>query len=35
LVGFVAIAGNVMAIMFVSHIVMHGQHGAKPDNAPN
>jgi len=33
LVGFVAIAGNVLAILFVSRIVMHDQHVAVPDIA--
>jgi predicted MFS family arabinose efflux permease len=33
LVGYVAIAGNVLAIMFVSRIVMHDQHGSVPDVA--
>ena len=33
LVGFVAIAGNVLAILFVSRIVMHDQHVTVPDVA--
>jgi len=33
LVGYVAIAGNVLAIWFVSHIVMHDQHVRVPDVA--
>ncbi len=33
LVGFVAITGNVLAILFVSRIVMHDQHVAVPDVA--
>jgi hypothetical protein len=33
LVGYVAIAGNVLAIMFVSRIVMHDQHASVPDVA--
>jgi len=31
LVGFVAIGGNVLAILFVSRIVMHDQHAAEPN----
>lgn len=31
LVGYVAIAGNVLAIWFVSRIVMHDQHASVPD----
>jgi predicted MFS family arabinose efflux permease len=31
LVGFVAISGNVLAILFVSRIVMHDQHVTVPD----
>ena len=31
LVGYVAIAGNLLAIMFVSRIVMHDQHTTVPD----
>jgi predicted MFS family arabinose efflux permease len=33
LVGFIAIAGNILAIMFVSRIVMHDQHASVPDVA--
>ena len=33
LVGYVAIAGNVLAILFVSRIVMHDQHVTVPDVA--
>ena len=33
LVGYVAIAGNVLAILFVSRIAMHDQHAAVPDVA--
>jgi predicted MFS family arabinose efflux permease len=33
LVGYVAITGNVLAILFVSRIVMHDQHAAEPDVA--
>lgn len=33
LVGYVAIAGNVLAILFVSRIVMHDQHASVPDVA--
>jgi predicted MFS family arabinose efflux permease len=33
LVGYVAIAGNILAIMFVSRIVMHDQHVSVPDVA--
>jgi len=33
LVGYVAIAGNVLAIMFVARIVMHDQHASVPDVA--
>jgi predicted MFS family arabinose efflux permease len=33
LVGYVAIAGNVLAIMFVSRLVMHDQHVSVPDVA--
>jgi predicted MFS family arabinose efflux permease len=33
LVGFVAISGNVLAILFVSRIVMHDQHVTVPDVA--
>ncbi len=33
LVGYVAIAGNVLAILFVSSIVMHDQHASVPDVA--
>jgi predicted MFS family arabinose efflux permease len=32
-VGYVAIAGNILAIMFVSRIVMHDQHVTVPDVA--
>ncbi|MEO8342968.1 MAG: MFS transporter [Gallionella sp.] len=32
-VGYVAIAGNVLAILFVSRIVMHDQHASVPDVA--
>jgi MFS family permease len=31
LVGFVAVTGNVLAILFVSRIVMHDQHVTVPD----
>jgi predicted MFS family arabinose efflux permease len=33
LVGFIAIAGNMLAILFVSRIVMHDQHVSVPDVA--
>ena len=33
LVGYVAIAGNILAILFVSRIVMHDQHASVPDIA--
>ena len=33
LVGYVAIAGNMLAIMFVSRLVMHDQHASVPDVA--
>ncbi len=33
LVGYVAIAGNILAIIFVSRIVMHDQHASVPDVA--
>ncbi|MEO8331878.1 MAG: MFS transporter, partial [Gallionella sp.] len=33
LVGYIAIAGNMLAIMFVSRIVMHDQHASVPDVA--
>jgi len=33
LVGYVAITGNVLAIMFVSRLVMHDQHAKAPDVA--
>jgi predicted MFS family arabinose efflux permease len=33
LVGYIAIAGNVLAILFVSRIVMHDQHANVPDLA--
>ena len=33
LVGYIAIAGNLLAIMFVSRIVMHDQHASVPDVA--
>ncbi len=33
MVGFIAIAGNILAIMFVSRIVMHDQHASVPDVA--
>jgi len=33
LVGIIAIAGNILAIMFVSRIVMHDQHASVPDVA--
>ncbi|MGB8409488.1 MAG: MFS transporter, partial [Gallionella sp.] len=33
LVGYIAIAGNVLAIMFVVRIVMHDQHASVPDVA--
>lgn len=33
LVGYIAIAGNILAIMFVSRIVMHDQHASVPDVA--
>jgi predicted MFS family arabinose efflux permease len=33
LVGYVAIAGNMLAIMFVSRLVMHDQHVSVPDVA--
>jgi predicted MFS family arabinose efflux permease len=33
LVGFIAIAGNLLAIWFVSRIVMHDQHASLPDVA--
>jgi predicted MFS family arabinose efflux permease len=34
LVGFVAVAGNLLAIWFVSRIVMHDKHATVPDVAP-
>ncbi|MFZ5502372.1 MAG: MFS transporter [Pseudomonadota bacterium] len=34
LVGFVAVTGNLIAIWFVSRIVMHDQHVVVPDVAP-
>jgi predicted MFS family arabinose efflux permease len=34
LVGYVAITGNVLAIMFVSRLVMHDQHAKVPDVSP-
>jgi len=34
LVGFVAVTGNLLAIWFVSRIVMHDQHVVMPDVAP-
>jgi MFS family permease len=34
LVGYIAIAGNVLAILFVSRIVMHDQHPVVTDVAP-
>jgi predicted MFS family arabinose efflux permease len=33
MVGFIAISGNILAIMFVSRIVMHDQHVSVPDVA--
>jgi len=33
LVGFIAIAGNMLAILFVARIVMHDQHASVPDVA--
>jgi predicted MFS family arabinose efflux permease len=33
LVGYIAIAGNILAIMFVSRIVMHDRHASVPDVA--
>jgi hypothetical protein len=33
-VGYVAIAANLVAIWFVSRIVMHDQHANLPDVAP-
>jgi len=33
LVGYVAITGNILAIMFVARIVMHDQHASVPDVA--
>ncbi len=34
LVGYIAITGNVLAILFVSRIVMHDQHAKVPDVSP-
>lgn len=34
LVGYVAVAGNLLAIWFVSRIVMHDRHPPAPDAAP-
>jgi MFS family permease len=32
-VGYIAIAGNVLAILFVSRLVMHDQHASVPEVA--